>query len=59
MKPCGCVECESYRVEEGAYARRQGQPLNSNPYSANAAYKRQWEVGWMQEDRFLRLGVVD
>lgn len=56
---CGCTECESYRIEEGAYDRRMGKPVLANPYNVSKAYARQWEVGWLQEDRFLRLGFQD
>jgi hypothetical protein len=55
---CSCSECETYRIEEGAHARRSGVGLGQNPYR-NVSLRRQWEVGWYQEERFLRLGFVD
>lgn len=51
---CNCAECESYRVDEGALARLRGEPLNANPY--DGAAKRQWEIGWLHEDKALRTG---
>lgn len=55
---CSCLECIEYAIEEGAHARRMGEPVLSNPYR-NKERKDAWETGYMQEERFLRLGFVD
>jgi hypothetical protein len=36
-------------VNEGAQARREGKPVNSNPHCYHS--RRTWEFGWMAEDR--------
>ena len=58
MKECNCTECVEYVLEEGAHARRMGQAYLANPYKT-LELKGAWATGWTQEDKALRLGVVD
>jgi hypothetical protein len=42
-------------IEEGRQARREGRPLESNPWfgggKREAANRLKWEIGWKEEDR--------
>mgnify|MGYP001574485667 CR=1 FL=1 len=41
----------------GAEARRQGIPLNANPYKNNwGTTQAVWERAWLEEDATLRFG---
>lgn len=53
---CDCAECVEYAIEEGAHARRMNDPMN--PYHSPER-RDAWEAGYMQEERFLRLGFQD
>ena len=45
-------------VEQGRLARREGQPLDANPWfgggKTEAANQWKWELGWKDEDARLR-----
>lgn len=43
---------------EGRFARRRGEPLNSNPYLClKGTLRVNWNAGWIDEDKWLREGA--
>lgn len=52
------------REERSAYgwgvdSRRRGQPVRMNPFDPGSTTSRAWRLGWLSEDKILRLGVDD